>query len=447
MNTFSRRLFFFERCIRFALIGMALLIGSPIPSMAGPDETSFLKTQWGGHLRATGTVTWIDDESIFSLYDTDPYLDGQAELRLKNDMFLGKHLRLQTHYELVNQTGDTQEARNKLNLPTAGTVQDQLIGQNIDDDRRLMNLTHIISDGDRHVTFHRLDRLNLTYSNTWGTLRLGRQALTWGKGFIFNPQDLFNPFAPVAVLRDYKAGDDMAHMQLPLGNGEAQFLYLPRRDPDTGDVAENQSSYASKWHFPLASLEIDMLLARHYADLLAGAGVTGYLGGAAWRLDTLYTFLDTDEDPVGFWQLVANLDYAWGWFGKNFYGFLEFYYNEHGFTDEYDQALADPILSARLRRGELFTLGRYYLAGQLQIELHPLFQTYWTAIVNLSDGSLIFQPQLMWDVSVNWQFIAGATIYNGGDQTEYGGFVTEIGPTRFSATPNDSAFVWLTYYF
>lgn len=447
MNTSSLRPFLIERGIRFLLIGMAVLTFLPRPGIAGPDETSFFKTQWGGHLRAIGTLTWIDDESIFSQYDTDPYLDGQAELRLKNDLFLGRHLRLQTHYELVNQTGDTQEARNKLSLPSAGNLQDQLIGQNINDDRRLMNLTHIISDGDRHTTYHRLDRLNLTYSDTWGTLRLGRQALTWGNGLIFNPMDLFNPFAPVAVLRDYKAGDDMAHLQIPLGNGEAQFLYLPRRDTDTGGVAEDQSSYASKWHFPLAALEIDMLLARHYADLLAGAGVTGYLGGAAWRLDTLYTFLDTDEDSVGFWQLVANLDYAWGWFGKNFYGLLEFYYNEHGFSDDCDQALADPILSARLRRGEMFTLGRYYLAGQLQIELHPLLQSYWSATVNLSDGSLIFQPQLMWDVSVNWQLIAGAIIYAGGDQTEYGGFDVDIGPMRLTATPNDSAFVWLTYYF
>lgn len=447
MNASSLRPFLIERGIRFVLIGMALLTFSPRPGLAGPDETPSFKTQWGGHLRAIGTLTWIDDESIFALYDTGPYLDGQAELRLTNDLFAGKHLRLQTHYELVNQTGDTQEARNKLSLPYTGGILDQLIGQNINDDRRLMNLTHTISDGDRHTTYHRLDRLKLTYSDTWGTLSLGRQALTWGNGLIFNPMDLFNPFAPVTVVRDYKAGDDMAHLQLPLGNGEAQFLYLPRRDPDTGDVAEDQSSYASKWHFPLAALEIDMMLARHCADLLAGAGATGYLGGAAWRLDTLYTFLDTDEDPVGFWQLVANLDYAWGWFGKNFYGFLEFYYNEHGFTDDYDQALADPILAARLRRGELFTLGRYYLAGQLQIELHPLFQSYWTAIVNLSDGSLIFQPQLMWDVSVNWQLIAGAIIYAGGGQTEYGGFDADIGPMRLSATPNDSAFMWLTYYF
>ena len=48
--------------------------------------------------------------------------------------------------------------------------------------------------------------------------------------------DLFNPFSPTAVQRDYKVGDDMAHVQLPLNTGELQMLYLPRRDPVAGEA-------------------------------------------------------------------------------------------------------------------------------------------------------------------------------------------------------------------
>ena len=38
----------------------------------------------------------------------------------------------------------------------------------------------------------------------WGVVCVGRQAVTWGNGLIFNPMDLFNPFSPVDIERDYK---------------------------------------------------------------------------------------------------------------------------------------------------------------------------------------------------------------------------------------------------
>jgi hypothetical protein len=189
------------------------------------------------------------------------------------------------------------------------------------------------------------------------------------------------------------------------------------------------------------------MAARHFSDHLIGAGATGYLGGAAWRFDSLYTYLDMDDAPVGFWQVVANMDHAWGWFGRNFYGLIEYYHNGLGYNDNYRKALADSALSDRLSRGELFTLGRHYLAGQLQIELHPLLQSHWGVIVNLADGSSIFQPRLVWDVALNWQLIAGATIYSGSDDTEYGGFEASAGLLSVEVVPGDNVYLWLTCYF
>ena len=85
--------------------------------------------------------------------------------------------------------------------------------------------------------FHRLDRLSLTFTPSWGLVRIGRQAVTWGNGLVFNPMDLFNPFAPTAVQRDYKIGEDMAYAQVPIGMAETQLLYLPRRDCRKENIA------------------------------------------------------------------------------------------------------------------------------------------------------------------------------------------------------------------
>ena len=409
---------------------------------------SGIDMDWGGHLRAIGTVIWMDEDAIHQDADTAPYYDGQIELRLKNRLYFGSRWTMQTHYELVAVGGDTRENTQVLErMAPSPLVQDLSLSQTINDDRRLFDLTHVLTDTDRYLAYHRLDRLNLTYAPDWGTLRLGRQALTWGDGLVFNPMDLFNPFAPTTVQRDYKTGDDMAHLQFPTGPAEMQLLYLPRRDPETGDLQEDESSYAIKYHTPAGPMEMDAMAARHYNDGVVGLGASGTLREAAWRINTVYTSLSEESRQDDFFQIVANMDYAWMWGGKNVYGLVEFYYNGLGMTGNYDSIATNSTLIQRLDRGELYTIGRYYLAGQVQIELHPLVQLHTTAIVNLSDPSGVLQPQVLWDVVSDWQIIVGAQWYWGGDGSEYGGFDVTAADSTIKITPADRIYFWLTYYF
>lgn len=408
-----------------------------------------IEIQWGGYLRVIGTVSWQDSESIYRLSgEDDPYYDGQAEGRLNNQIFFGPHWRLETHYELVAQAGDTVKANNQLRgILGAGSV-DRLIGRSgIDDRRRLMDLTDTIDDGSGHLIYQRLDRLNLTWEANWGTMRLGRQALTWGNGLIFNPMDLFNPFAPTTVQRDYKSGEDMVYLQHPVGDGEIQLLFVPRRDPISNDVEEEQASYAGKWRMTRSPYEFDLMAARHFGDAVFGAGITGFWGGAAWRLDALYTRLDDDQRRDHYWQAVANIDYAWRWGRTNFYGLLEYFHNGLGRNDDYASALADPDVIDRLQRGELFTLGKNYLAGRLQADLHPLVNAGLATIVNLSDESVFLQPQLVWDINTDWQAILGGGFYWGDNGSEYGGYAAFAGTNPVTIAPADSVYLWLTYYF
>ena len=421
----------------------------PIAVHAG--DSGNLHTRWGGHLRGIGAIAFPDNRSIYQLVDADtPFVDGQAELRLKNDLTLGSAWSVETHYELVGLRGDTLEKSNRVRNTLPAATAASILGSHaaINDDRRVLNLTRILSEGDAYIVYHRLDRLNLRWTGSRATVRLGRQALTWGNGLIFNPMDLFNPFSPVAIQKDYKTGDDMLHIQMPVAQGDIQMLYLPRRDPDSGEIRDDQSSYAAKWHLSLNTLEMDLMAARHYNDILLAAGAVGYLAEAAWRVDMLYSRLDDHRDQRDCWQIVANLDYAWLWFGKNFYGLMELYYNGLGLGHEdYSQSLTDTQLSLRLARGELFTLGRTYLAGQVRAELHPLLQTSLITIINLADPSAIVQPQLEWDLATDWQLIAGASLYRGGSNTEFGGFFTDVEGTQIKVGPADGVYLWLSYYF
>jgi hypothetical protein len=403
---------------------------------------------WGGHLRGAGTITFIDDDSIYQYVDTGSYVDGQIELRLKNRLYLDSCWELQTHYELVALGGDTYENNQALEQRfPALTNKGLFVPQTIDDDSRLFDLARQLDEEDRYQVYHRLDRLHLTYAADWGTLRIGRQALSWGDGMVFHPMDLFNPFAPVTVQRDYKAGDDMAHLQFPINTADMEVLYLPRRDIESGNVQHDASSYALKYHTPAGPLEMDFMAAWHYDEGVVGMGGSGYMGNAVWRINTTYTHLSEEKQKEGFFQLVANADYAWMWGGKNVYGLVEFFYNGLGRTRHYDNVVTDKDLVERLGRGELYTIGQYYLAGQVQIELHPLVQMHTTAIVNAGDPSGVLQPQTSWDITGDLQLIFGALWNWGGDGSEYGGYdITAMGsPIRIA--PADRIYFWLTYYF
>lgn len=427
---------------------VCLLLTAMYPSCAAARDAGSPEVNWGGHLRAIGSITAIDDQSIYGQADAGPYYDEQAELRLKNEVFLGSRWALETHYEVVAAGGDTRASNSRLRRLYGSALPDAFLPSSvISDDQRFFQLTHQLISEDDLVVYHRLDRLNVTFTPSWGSIKVGRQALTWGNGMVFNPMDLFNPFAPTTIQRDYKVGDDMVLGQVYFGNHEGQVLYIPRRDPENDDVSDDRSSRTGKAHLVLNGLEMDLMAARHYDDDIFGWGATGYLGDAAWRLNAVYTRPGGRYEQDDFFQVMANIDYAWLWGGKNIYGLLEFYYNGLGRREDYARALETPYILDRLARGDLFSLGRHYMAGLLQIELHPLVHNNWTCLANIEDPSGLLLPQLIWDATTNTQLIIGVQWHWGADGTEYGGFDTSLGAQTIKTAPQDQIYLWLTYSF
>jgi len=406
---------------------------------------------WGGRLKAIGSATFARDDTIFEPVGTGTYLNLDTDLRINNDTFLGDWGHLETQYEAILVGGKAREKRQDLRkiFPNfeGSTV---FLGASLKDDRRLMDLTHTIKEEDSYILVQRLDRLNFTFKPSWGSVRVGRQAITWGNGLIFNPMDLFNPFPPADIQRDYKVGDDMALAQVALTHSAAlQLLYVVRRDPDTNNVEADRNSLAGQIHFAAGTTEFDIMATRHFDDYVVGIGSSGIWGGAAWRMDATATFLDDGQgqNTQNYLSGVANLDYSWIWWKKNFYGLLEYYYNGLGESD-YPGALSNPDITNRLTRGELFVLGKHYISAEIQMELHPLFKIFFTGINNMHDPSGILQPRAVWSMSQNLEMKIGANIFygdNGDPGSEFGGFI--IPGTNIHSRSANSAYLWFNYYF
>jgi hypothetical protein len=420
-----------------ALVTLSNDSTSPSPRHVNIDA------HWGGHLKVRGSSSWPSSDSFFKPVGTETLYDGHAEARVKNGLFFGDRGSLDTHYEIILSGGDTRRRMKSLEELYPALFADGLAtGGALEDDRRLMDLTRTIDEDKGHVVYHRLDRLALTLFPEWGMVRVGRQAVTWGNGLLFNPMDLFNPFSPTDIERDYKVGDDMVSTQFSAEDmGEFQFLYVPRRNPISGEVEWEQSSLAGKLHFFRGITEFDIMAAEHYRDAVFGLGSAGYLGDAAWRLDGTWISSDSDD---GYLSMVANMDYSWVWLDRNFYGFVEFFFN--GLShNHYSDFYADSDLASRIERGELYTLGRTYLSGHIRVEVHPLFNVYVTVIENLADPSGAVQPRVVWDIAEDTQITLGGAMYHGRRGTEYGGVA--IPGTRFIDRPPANAFLWISYFF
>ncbi len=408
-----------------------LLVATPLMA----DDWKF-----GGHAKYQYTYTDFRSDDINAVVGHDPARDHGLDLRFKAEKHTGSW-DFAAHYELLAVAGDTLETRRRLDaagLPVAGTPSGLP-----DDRRRLFDLTHETSDQNRMAAVQRFDRLYAGYTGERKALRLGRQAVSWGNGLVFQPLDFVNPFSPIAIDKEYKTGDDMFYGQWLYGDqDDMQAIVLPRRNPVTRRVEGDQSSYAVKFHSRVSGFDLDWLAAHHYGENLAGAGVVKSVGGAVWRMDVSYTGL---KDRANAFSLVTNMDYSWTWGGKNIYGYLEYFRNGVGETDRANYAMPNAALSARLARGELFTLARDYAALGLQIEFNPLFNLYTNLIGNLNDGSKFLQLRGVYDWQQDVQWMVGVNLPSGSRGTEYGG-VPVAGASAFAST-GKSVYLKAAYYF
>ena len=401
---------------------------------------------FGGHVKLRGAALFPAEGTVYG--DESALYDASIENRLKFSVDRGPW-RLEAHAETLVQAGDSRKAVMKSLQPfhITGETLSRYISAT-DDDRRFFDLTYSHDMGgneDARLT-SRIDRLLLGYSADWGSAVIGRNAVTWGNGLAFNPMDLFNPFAPSDIEREYKIGDDMVLIRgLLSGGNEIQLLAVPRRDPGTNDIDGGQSSFAGKFHFFSGAFEGDLMAAVHYGEKVAGLGATGYLGEAAWRMDGVFTA--GKDDTPDFFTFVANMDYSWVFLEKNFYGFIEYYFN--GLShDDYREVKGGTLpgpLYDRIMRGDMHTLGRNYLAISMTFEMHPLVNLYITDITNLSGPSGMLTPRMTVSLTQNTELTAGMNMYYGESGTEFGGYRLSGDPFITKAGAN--AFVWLACYF
>jgi hypothetical protein len=267
-----------------------------------------------------------------------------------------------------------------------------------------------------------IDRLNVTWQRSAFRLVAGRQAITWGVNFFWPVLDLFAPFPPQRIDREYKPGVDAVRLILPIGSlSETEIVAAAQ-----GENLEANGSVGALARIHLGAADVGLMVGRFHRDLVAGSFVTADVKGTGVRAEVAFTDsgdpFDAHIDRKQFCRATVGVDRQ---LTATVSITVEASYNGFGTDDPAQYLLL--AMADRVRRGEITSLGRWYAGVALTWQAHPLVSITSPVLVNASDGSVLLLPHADWslgdDVSLELGGIFGigpSPRSDGAPRSEYG---------------------------
>jgi hypothetical protein len=297
-----------------------------------------------------------------------------------------------------------------------------MLGQQAGDIRyRVWDASWSLSNQDQLQSRLWLDRCNIKLVLPWLDVTIGRQAITFGKAYFYNPLDVFLAFNPTQFDRDYKAGVDAIKIDIPLGDFSGINLVgvLGRRlsvlQSYQSDQALDADWYGSallarvftnffEWDFALQSGKV-------YGGYQLGGALSGELFEIEVRMEAAYLFADDDRYQLplmpGEYELESNFTAVLG-VGRRFENTLtieaEYLFNGLGDPDNLYAA------AMRLGGGNGYHMGKHIAGLVLTYEILPILNGSLAWLFSFSDYSSLVQPGLSLSVSDESDFVFGALI-------------------------------------
>ncbi|MFO7890760.1 MAG: hypothetical protein R6V04_10525 [bacterium] len=249
-----------------------------------------------------------------------------------------------------------------------------------------------------------LDNAYLTIHLSWLDLMIGKQQISLGTGYVWNPVDVFN-IKDVLDPTYEQPGHNAVRFDIPLSyRFTLTALYSP------GDTWQNSAKLIqfkggiSHFDFSLIAIEKQWIFhdytdidvaARYFTSLpqnrrLLGASTVGELFGLGVWAEFGYNFMEKTDD---FHELVAGLDYT---FDFQTYVMAEFYQNTLGKTDYHDYTINDWM---RLFATEQKAISRNQIYLLVQHPVSDFVHLGLSAIHSISDGSLALVPTFTYSFS------------------------------------------------
>ncbi|HXK61021.1 MAG TPA: hypothetical protein PLP42_14120 [Acidobacteriota bacterium] len=339
---------------------------------------------------------------FYSLEDSPLQARRDSEFvvfRLTPELSLTPNIELETHL-LVDLISPP--------VTPAATIATGSTRTYLDLERRVLNRDNVHSN----IAF---DRLNAQINTGAFELVVGRQAITWGVNYFWPALDLFAPFTPGRIDRDYKPGVDAARLIVPIGAySEVQVV-----GAILGDSISEDGALGGLIRLNMGTVDFGFMGGTFHEDKVAGAFVTANVAGTGIRGEVSWTQSgDPRDEGIGrgvFWRGSLGVDRQ---LTPTLTLLIETAWNQYGATDPEEYLLF--VNSDRLLRGEINALGRYHSGASLTWRFHPLWNFGSIVLLGWDDSSALWIPSLVWSTGNNSEMLFGAQLGFGKEPTSVG---------------------------
>ena len=298
---------------------------------------------------------------------------------------------------------------------------------------RLAQLDWEIAADDSFSYRHEIDRALVALHPEWGDVTIGRQAIGLGRGVLFGAVDVFNPFSPLEVDREWRRGVDAFRAEYRLSaTSSAECIAA------FGETWE-QSALLGRLRGYLGDVDGSLIVGKRGEDFMVGSAFSVVVGEAEVHGE-LAVFDTPEGQPDGtLWggahlatKAVIGSSYTFD-VGDGLTLLGEYHYSDFGVEDARDTLirLQDPDFQQRFLRGDTQILGRHAVAAQLSYPFSNTVNGSFLVLTNPTDGSGVVSPSLRWDLDENVTLF-GNVFVPWGEEPSAGQFRSEYGATPTS---------------
>ncbi|MFC1508363.1 hypothetical protein ACFL60_01595 [Candidatus Omnitrophota bacterium] len=252
-----------------------------------------------------------------------------------------------------------------------------------------------ISDSSTEMTT-RLERLDLRWSYGSYDINIGRQPLSLGTSHFIGVLDVVAPFAPGDLDATYKPGVDALRLRRGVGmTGEAELIMVGSKPWSNGAIL-------GRYRSSIKGIDIELVGGRFRHRGFGGIGWEGGVGDfGIWGETALFERRKDVENVWGGWKeaafsIVAGIDVN---LPIDFKGGGALMYQDFGVRKPEDLAIVSQ--DAPFQEGWAFLASAGYGLVTLHRQLYPLVDADIAGIINLVDGSTLWQPRLTVNVGDN----------------------------------------------
>jgi hypothetical protein len=366
------------------------------------------------------TLDLVSSLKASTLISDDDSLTGLWRLRFELDARLSDRSAVECAYEQRLRTLAEEASWGLVVLPPQAEAP-----------YRIVQLDNAIRSTDAYDYRHELDRALVALHSSRADVTIGRQAVGWGRGVLFSALDVFTPFSPLEIDREWRRGIDAIRADVRLT--ETTSLDVVGAFGESWDDSALLGRVRGRTSSGLFDGEV--VFGKRAEDTMYAGAFSATVGEAAVHgelafFDTPEEFTDGGlfggDDSVA--KAVLGASYTFS-VGNGLTVWAEYHFSGFG-SDDMMQAqvrLQSADYVKRFLRGDTQIVGRHATAIQASYLVNDLWTANLVWIANPDDGSGIVTPSINLTLSDNVT-IVGSVYFPYGEgldesgvpQTEYG---------------------------